>query len=196
MDCMSAEQRSKNMKAIKSHDTKIEVILRKALWAKGIRYRKNFKVCSCKPDIVLTKYKIAIFCDSEFFHGKDWEILKPQLERGKNADFCDSRVEDLGELRAIEGDAKFASCPLVSLNKLKTIGGNANFRFSQVSDLSKLKSIYGSADFRGCTIYNFGRLKLINGDVYISDLSELFPVSINVDLKNVVVKGETYVEKV
>ena len=115
---------------------------------------------------------------------------------GKNADFCDSRVEDLGELRAIEGDAKFASCPLVSLNKLKTIGGNANFRFSQVRDLSKLKSIYGCADFRGCTIHNSGRLKLINGDVYISDLSELFPVSINVDLKNVIVKGETYVEKV
>lgn len=66
MDCMTVEQRSKNMKAIKSHDTKIEVILRKALWTQGIRYRKNFKVCSCKPDIVLTKYKIAIFISSSY----------------------------------------------------------------------------------------------------------------------------------
>ncbi len=69
MDCMTTEQRSKNMRAIKSQDTKIEVILRKALWSQGIRYRKNFKVCSCKPDIVLTKYKIAIFCDGDFPNG-------------------------------------------------------------------------------------------------------------------------------
>ena len=73
MDCMTSEQRSKNMKAIKSHDTKIEVLLRKSLWHQGIRYRKNFKVCSCKPDIVLTKYKIAIFCDGDFWHGKTTE---------------------------------------------------------------------------------------------------------------------------
>ena len=73
MDCMTTEQRSKNMRAIKSQDTKIEVIFRKALWAQGIRYRKNFKVCSCKPDIVLTKYKIAIFCDGDFWHGKTIE---------------------------------------------------------------------------------------------------------------------------
>jgi len=70
---MTSEQRSKNMRAIKSHDTKIEVILRKALWHQGIRYRKNFKVFSCKPDIVLTKYKIAIFCDGDFWHGKTTE---------------------------------------------------------------------------------------------------------------------------
>ena len=70
---MTSEQRSKNMKAIKSHDTKIEVRLRKALWHQGIRYRKNFKVFSCKPDIVLTKYKIAIFCDGDFWHGKDFD---------------------------------------------------------------------------------------------------------------------------
>lgn len=70
MDCMTKEQRSRNMKAIKSHDTSIEVTLRKALWHRGIRYRKNYKICSCKPDIVLTKYKIAIFCDGDFWHGK------------------------------------------------------------------------------------------------------------------------------
>lgn len=71
MDCMTKEQRSKNMRAIKSKDTKIEVLLRKTLWHQGIRYRKNFKVCSCHPDIVITKYKIAIFCDDDFWHGKE-----------------------------------------------------------------------------------------------------------------------------
>ena len=56
------------MKNIHGKDTKIEVILRKALWNKGYRYRKNYKILPGSPDIVLTKYKIAIFCDGEFFH--------------------------------------------------------------------------------------------------------------------------------
>lgn len=92
MDRLTKEQRHKNMKNIKNKDTGIEVTLRKALWNKGYRYRKNDKRLPGKPDIVLTKYKIAIFCDSEFFHGKDWEILKPQLERGKNADFWIKKI--------------------------------------------------------------------------------------------------------
>ena len=92
MDRLTKEQRHKNMKNIKSKDTSIEVILRKALWSKGYRYRKNDKSLPGKPDIVLPKYKIAIFCDSEFFHGKDWEVLKNQLERGKNADFWIEKI--------------------------------------------------------------------------------------------------------
>lgn len=83
---------SNNMRKIHSKDTSIELLLRKALWHKGYRYRKNYKALPGSPDIVLTKYKIAIFCDSEFFHGKDWEVLKPQLERGKNADFWIKKI--------------------------------------------------------------------------------------------------------
>ncbi|MDE7425198.1 MAG: very short patch repair endonuclease [Lachnospiraceae bacterium] len=92
MDRLTKEQRHKNMKNIKNKDTGIEVTLRKALWSKGYRYRKNDKKLPGKPDIVLSKYKIAIFCDSEFFHGKDWEVLKPQLERGKNAEFWIKKI--------------------------------------------------------------------------------------------------------
>lgn len=73
MDTLTKEQRHKNMSSIRSKDTKIEVALRKALWHRGIRYRKNFKIYSCHPDIVLTKYKIAIFCDGDFWHGKLFE---------------------------------------------------------------------------------------------------------------------------
>lgn len=58
---------SKNMQKIHSKDTSIEIQLRKALWHKGYLYRKNYKAFPGSPDIVLTKYKIAIFCDSEFF---------------------------------------------------------------------------------------------------------------------------------
>ena len=78
---------SKNMKRIKSQNTSIELKLRKALWHKGYRYRKNFNQLPGKPDIVLTKYKIAIFCDSEFFHGKDWDKLKARLEKGKHPEY-------------------------------------------------------------------------------------------------------------
>lgn len=80
MDNLTKEQRRKNMQNIKSKNTKIEVILRKALWKKGFRYRKNDIRLPGKPDIVMPKYKIVIFCDSEFFHGKDWDTLKIRLE--------------------------------------------------------------------------------------------------------------------
>ena len=94
MDNLTKEQRHKNMQNIKSKDTKIEVQLRKALWAKGYRYRKNDKKLSGKPDIVLGKYKIVIFCDSEFFHGKDWEVLKPRLEKGTNPEYWVKKIEN------------------------------------------------------------------------------------------------------
>ena len=91
-DVLTKEQRHKNMKNIRAKDTKIEVILRKALWNKGYRYRKNCKKLPGSPDIVLIKYKIAIFCDSEFFHGKDWEVLKPRLEKSNNSEFWVSKI--------------------------------------------------------------------------------------------------------
>lgn len=84
---------SKYMRRIRSKDTSIELKLRKALWSKGYRYRKNYKKLPGSPDIVLTKYKIAIFCDSEFFHGKDWEIMKLRLEHGNNPDFWVKKIE-------------------------------------------------------------------------------------------------------
>ena len=68
-DIKSVEARSKNMSAIHSKDTKPEIVLRKALWNKGYRYRITLSTLPGKPDIVLTKYKICIFVDSEFFHG-------------------------------------------------------------------------------------------------------------------------------
>lgn len=92
MDRLTPEQRRRNMQRIKSKDTKIEIVLRKALWKKGYRYRKNYVKLPGKPDIAITKYKIALFCDSEFFHGKDWEVLKPQLEKGKNAEFWIDKI--------------------------------------------------------------------------------------------------------
>ena len=93
MDVLTPEQRRKSMQHNRSKDTSIEVTLRKALWAKGFRYRKNFKELPGKPDIVLTKQRIVIFCDSEFFHGKDWEAKKAKLEKSSNADYWIPKIE-------------------------------------------------------------------------------------------------------
>ncbi len=80
------------MQNIKGRDTRIEVIFRKALWQKGYRYRKNDKKLPGHPDIVLTRYKIAIFCDGEFFHGKDWDSLKVRLENSNNSQFWIDKI--------------------------------------------------------------------------------------------------------
>lgn len=91
-DVLTPEQRKKNMQHIKSKDTKIELCLRKALWERGYRYRKNYKGLPGKPDIVLTKYKIAIFCDGEFFHGKDWDELKIKLKASDNGEYWIEKI--------------------------------------------------------------------------------------------------------
>ncbi len=99
---ITPEQRHKNMAAIRSKDTSIEVKLRKALWHHGYRYRKNYAKLPGRPDIALTKYKVAIFCDSEFFHGKDWyTVLRPRLRRGNNSEFWEKKI-----LRNMERDSE------------------------------------------------------------------------------------------
>lgn len=82
-DDLTPEQRRRNMQAIKSKDTTIELALRKALWSKGIRYRKNCKALIGKPDIAITKYKIAVFCDSEYWHGFDWENRNQKIKSNR-----------------------------------------------------------------------------------------------------------------
>ncbi len=72
VDRLTPEQRHKNMKAIKSKDSKIERMLRVELWSRGFRYRKNAKNVYGHPDIVFIGKKVAVFCDSEFWHGYDW----------------------------------------------------------------------------------------------------------------------------
>ena len=93
MDDLTKEQRKKTMSLIQSKDTQIEIMLRKALWKKGYRYRKNVNTIFGKPDIVLPKYKIAIFCDSEFFHGKDWDQLSARILKGDNSSYWYSKIQ-------------------------------------------------------------------------------------------------------
>lgn len=79
------------MRAIRSKGTKLEIVLGKALWAKGYRYRKNDPRVFGKPDLTFRKYKVAIFVDSEFFHGKDWENAKYSIKSRR--DFWWRKIE-------------------------------------------------------------------------------------------------------
>ena len=79
------------MSHIRSNNTSIEVSLRKALWHEGIRYRKNLKTLPGSPDIAITKYKIAVFCDGEFWHGKNWDTKKNVIKT--NSDFWIAKIE-------------------------------------------------------------------------------------------------------
>lgn len=82
--------RSYNMSRIKSKNTTIELLLRRELWKRGFRYRVNDKTIFGKPDIVFYKQKIAIFCDSEFWHGKKYL----EGERFKtNTDFWETKIK-------------------------------------------------------------------------------------------------------
>lgn len=91
MDNHTPEQRKKNMQAIRSKDTEIELLLRKELWKRGYRYRKNYKKAVGKPDIALTKYKIAVFCDSEFWHGKNYQESTDRI--GTNSDYWKQKIK-------------------------------------------------------------------------------------------------------
>ncbi len=88
-----SEQSHYTMSQIRGKDTKPEIVLRKALWNEGIRYRKNYKAIPGRPDIAITKYKIAIFVDSEFFHGKDWDEKKASIAKGSNGDYWTAKIE-------------------------------------------------------------------------------------------------------
>ena len=85
------EQISYNMRQIKSKDSQIELILRKTLWHRGIRYRKNVKTIFGHPDIAFKGRKLAVFVDSEFWHGFDWDNRKNDIKT--NVDFWVPKIE-------------------------------------------------------------------------------------------------------
>ncbi|NLD22033.1 MAG: very short patch repair endonuclease [Bacteroidales bacterium] len=85
------EQISYNMQKVKNKGSKIETMLQSELWHRGLRYRKNVKTITGKPDIAFVGKKIAIFCDSEFWHGYDWEHRKNDFK--SNTEFWIPKIE-------------------------------------------------------------------------------------------------------
>ena len=91
MDKISKQQRSHNMAMVKSKDTKAEQMLRLALWHRGIRYRKNWRKLPGSPDIAITKYKIAVFVDGDFWHARGHEQA-PGEQVATNKDFWQKKL--------------------------------------------------------------------------------------------------------
>lgn len=83
---------SKRMANVRLKGGKAESLLAKELWHQGIRYRKNYKALPGSPDIAITKYRLAIFVDGEFWHGYDWENRKKKLKR--NRDYWINKIEE------------------------------------------------------------------------------------------------------
>ncbi len=91
MSKKTKEQISFNMRQVKNKDSDIEIMLRKELWSRGLRYQKNVNGIIGKPDIVFKGKKVAIFCDSEFWHGYDWENRKKDFK--SNKEFWITKIE-------------------------------------------------------------------------------------------------------
>lgn len=87
----TSEQITRNMRSNKSKDTKPEILLRKELWRRGLRYRKNYKYLEGKPDIVFIGAKIAVFVDGKMWHGYDWENQKGDFKT--NREFWIEKIE-------------------------------------------------------------------------------------------------------
>ena len=91
MDKHTPEQRHKNMQAVKNKDSEIELLFRRELWSRGIRYRKNCNKVFGHPDIAFIGKKVAVFCDSEFWHGYNWETKKEEIK--SHQDFWIPKIE-------------------------------------------------------------------------------------------------------
>lgn len=91
MSKKTKEQITYNMKQVKSKGSQIETMLMKELWNRGLRYRKNVTRIYGKPDIVFIAKKVAVFCDSEFWHGFNWEERKKDFKT--NQEFWIPKIE-------------------------------------------------------------------------------------------------------
>lgn len=91
MDKLTPEQRKRNMQANKSAGTSIEILFGRHLWNTGLRYRKNVSTVIGKPDFVFKGRKIAVFCDGEFWHGRNWD--KRKFDHKSNEKFWHAKIE-------------------------------------------------------------------------------------------------------
>ena len=90
-------------------DTRCEVKVRSLLWRAGARFRKNVQTLPGKPDVVFPGRRLAIFCDGDFWHGKDWDERRRRLARGTNAPYWTAKIErnrerDRHNTRRLEAD--------------------------------------------------------------------------------------------
>lgn len=89
----SSAKASWTLSRSKAADTRCELLLRSELWRMGLRFRKNMKSLPGKPDIVFPRARVVVFCDGEFWHGRDWKARRKKLERGSNAPYWVAKIQ-------------------------------------------------------------------------------------------------------
>ncbi len=88
----ASETASRTKSRNRRQDTEHEVILRQALWRRGLRFRKNVQHLPGKPDIVFSRSRVVVFCDGDFWHGRNWLALKAKLEAGANPSYWLAKI--------------------------------------------------------------------------------------------------------
>jgi len=79
-------------RANRSINTRHELLLRSELWAMGLRYRKNFPGLPGKPDLVFSRARVVVFCDGDFWHGRNWARLKHELGHRHNSSYWCAKI--------------------------------------------------------------------------------------------------------
>jgi len=153
----ASEASSRAKRRNRCQDTAPELLLRRELWRMGLRYRKNVATLPGKPDVVFAGIKLAVFCDGDFWHGRDWTSRRAKLERGTNATYWlakiatnmerDRRVTDLLErdgwhvIRLWETDIKnnpyAAGCCVQSLvlaRRMEAVDPRDDYRSAGMGD--------------------------------------------------------------
>src|SRR6476660_6112432 len=88
----ASEAASRAKRANRKKDTSHEVLLRRELWRLGLRYRKHVAGLAGNPDLVFVRPRVVVFCDGDFWHGRDWDRLKEQLARRHNAAYWLAKI--------------------------------------------------------------------------------------------------------
>ena len=89
----SSTRATKALAGSRAEDTKCERLLRRSLWHMGYRYRKNVRDLPGRPDIVFPSERVAIFCDGDFWHGRDWRGRKKRLSEGSNPTYWTAKIK-------------------------------------------------------------------------------------------------------
>lgn len=88
----SSQKASRAARGSRSTGTKPELLLRQRLWALGARYRIHAANLPGTPDIVFTSARVAVFCDGDFWHGRDWAKRKAKLAKGSNQEYWIAKI--------------------------------------------------------------------------------------------------------
>lgn len=89
----SSPATSETKRRNRSRDTRAEVLLRRELWKRGLRFRLHYTHLPGKPDIIFPRAKLVVFCDGDFWHGRNWKQRRSRLARGANAEYWIPKIQ-------------------------------------------------------------------------------------------------------